>query len=165
MGATAISAAGAHILPDRVSELLQRQPTPTWRRDWNVLLVQSRCAEHCSERISSPCDLQRHVCCRSRVRGMRPFEHPHGRSRSRYRKAMTAGPRDTHASCCARALILVAWSRRRPARVRGGATKIKEYSRCYQGKRCVVRSNDYYICKSFTSLRGISGTRRRSLCT
>jgi transposase len=38
-------------------------------------------------------------------------------------------------------------------------TMIKEYSRCYLGKRCIVRSDDNYIFKSFTLLCAISNSK------
>ena len=38
-------------------------------------------------------------------------------------------------------------------------TMIKEYSRCYLGKRCIVRSNDNYVFKSFTLLCAISSSK------
>lgn len=38
-------------------------------------------------------------------------------------------------------------------------TMIKEYSRCYLGKRCIVRSDDNYIFKSFTLLCAISSSK------
>ncbi len=37
-------------------------------------------------------------------------------------------------------------------------TMIKEYSRCYLGKRCIVRSDDNYVFKSFTLLCAISSS-------
>jgi transposase len=38
-------------------------------------------------------------------------------------------------------------------------TMIKEYSRCYLGKRCIVRSNNNYVFKSFTLLCAISSSK------
>ena len=38
-------------------------------------------------------------------------------------------------------------------------TVMKEYSRCYLGKRCIVRSDDNYIFKSFTLLCAISNSK------
>ena len=38
-------------------------------------------------------------------------------------------------------------------------TMIKEYSRCYLGKRCIVRSDDNYVFKSFTLLCAISSSK------
>jgi transposase len=38
-------------------------------------------------------------------------------------------------------------------------TMIKEYSRCYLGKRCIARSNDNYVFKSFTLICAISSSK------
>jgi transposase len=38
-------------------------------------------------------------------------------------------------------------------------TMIKEYSRCYLGKRCIVRSDDNYVFKSFTLFCAISSSK------
>jgi transposase len=38
-------------------------------------------------------------------------------------------------------------------------TMIKEYSRCYLGKRCIVKSDDNYVFKSFTLLCAISSSK------
>lgn len=38
-------------------------------------------------------------------------------------------------------------------------TMVKEYSRCYLGKRCIVRSDDNYVFKSFTLLCAISSSK------
>lgn len=38
-------------------------------------------------------------------------------------------------------------------------TMIKEYSRCYLGKRCIVGSNDNYVFKSFTLLCAITSSK------